>query len=276
MWKLYSRNSKKKSKKPKKIRKYIPHIFVVAVCAFFIAFGVRGLLIMHREEGIASEEYEKLREIFTNTPELQEHESENIIDGDLSVDEEEADDELDSEAEKVAPLTLEELARINQDFIGWISVKNHIEYPVVRGADNDKYIHTTFSGGTNSAGAIFMDYRNSNGFNDQVTIIYGHRTRNRTMFSPLVNYLNSSFLQNNQIITITTRDGVKLTYRIFAAKMTDAWDDAYTIGFIDSTQASLVFPGTPPVDTNRFLLLSTCTPNPDRDERIIVYAVFVD
>jgi len=95
------------------------------------------------------------------------------------------------------------------------------------------------------------------------------------MFSPLVNYLDRSFLQENPIITITTRDGNELTYRVFSAIQTDAWDEAYEIGFINPTSAVSVFPNAP-VNASRFLLLSTCTPSSDRDERIIVFASLVN
>ena len=120
-----------------------------------------------------------------------------------------------------------------------------------------------------------MDYRNREGFDSYVTILFGHRTRDRTMFSPLVNYLDKSFLQENPLITITTRDGDELTYTIFAAKLTDAWDRAYEISFSDSSRAASVFPNAP-ADASRFLLLSTCTPSSDREERIIVYAALND
>ena len=276
MRKLFGTKSKKEKKqnegtqensspvrKQKRYRDYIPHICIVAVCTFFIAAGLRDFLTVELEDAAARNEYEQLREIFTAPPEP-EPIQEEIIDDDLDI--------IDEEPEEVQRLSMDELAKINSDLVGWISIENHIEYPVVRGNDNYKYMRTTFSGEENRAGAIFMDHRNRNGFDDYVAIIFGHRTRDGTMFAPLVSYLDNTFLRENPIITITTRDGGELTYRIFAAKLTDAWDTAYTMSFTDSARAPATFPNTPQ-NTTRFLLLSTCTPSSDRDERIIIYAM---
>jgi len=283
VWKLYSTDEKKerpkkesksnKKDQPKKDRlldrRYIPYICLVAVGAFFIAAGVRGLIAGQRESAAARDEYQQLQEDFASitnqqTPEPvvdNSDETEPIIDGN------------EEDNEEGYP-SLEELARINRDFNGWISVRDLIEYPVVRGSDNVKYVNTTFTGNQNSAGAIFMDYRHSNGFDEQICILYGHHTWDGTMFAPLARYLDPAFLQRNPNITITTPEGKYITYRIFAAKQTDAWDEAYEVGISDGARAAEVFPNAPG-NASRFLLLSTCTRSRDADERILVYAAQV-
>jgi len=271
MRKLFSSKSKKnkRNKKQKMQKKHILLGCVILVSALLIAGGAWWLLSDHFEDIAALDEYNELREIFMEpqvpqeAPDVLNTDEENTPDN----DEEDSEDE----AEEVKPLSMEELAKINQDFIGWISIKNHLEYPVVRGRDNVRYLNTTFTGQRNSAGALFMDYRNRDGFDESVAIIYGHRTRRGMLFSPLVNYLNNSFLRENPIITITTRDGTELEYRIFAAKQTDAWDSAYTIGLNDPSKAASSFPNAP-ANASHFLLLSTCTANNNQDERIIVFA----
>jgi len=271
--KLFSSKSKRKKQSNVRYRKYIPHVCIVFVCVGLIAVGAWVIFSGQIEDATARNEYEQLRDIFMSPPDSQMQHPDN--------------EDTDTEAEDVGPetgenepdnlslLSMEELARINDDFIGWISIENHIEYPVVRGTDNDKYIHITFSGERNRAGAIFMDYRNRGGFDDRITILFGHRTRDGTMFSPLLNYTNRSFLQENPLITITTRNGDILTYRIFAAKRTDAWDVAYEAGFSGNTQAAPAFPGAP-ANATRFLLLSTCSSSEDRNERILVFAALDD
>jgi len=264
----------KAGKKKKKPLFYVLLVSVAAVCAFFIIVGVRDLLAIHFEDAAARSEYDQLRTIFFN-PDDQGGGTSGAPPTDDSADaydEPDGDeDDYDDEPPPQQRLSMDKLAEINSDLVGWISIENHIEYPVVRGRNNDKYMYTTFSGERNNAGAIFMDYRNQGGFDDTVAIIFGHRTRNRTMFSSLNNYLNQSFLRDNPIITITTLDGDDLTYRIFTAKLTDAWDNAYTAAFTNPSRASSNFPNLPS-GASRFLLLSTCTPSADRDERVIVYA----
>jgi len=253
------------------LRKYIPHFCVVIICLGLITFGIWWIFIYENEDIAARTEYDELREIFMQTPELQASPPQVSPAEDIDSDIEEDYEIIEDEAEHVMRLPIDELVRINPDFVGWISIENHIEYPVVRGTNNDRYMYTTFSGERNRAGAIFMDYRNRSGFNDHVAILFGHRTRDGTMFSPLVDYLDHTFLNENPIITITTRGGEELTYRVFSARQTDAWDAAYETSFINSTRAVSIFPNAP-AKASRFLLLSTCTPSNDRDERIIVFA----
>jgi len=235
---------------------------MIIVGAFLAAAALRMIFSDVIEDAAARTEYLQLRETFpavsgTPVPAPQEEPDEEI---------EEEEDDFD-----LRDLSLDELVAINGDFIGWINATHRIDYPVVRGRDNNKYINTTFFGSRNSAGTIFMDYRHTGGFDEHVAILYGHFTRDGSMFSALINFLDPSFRRSNPNISITTRDGRKLTYTIFAATQTDAWDIAYTVGVNDSAKASEVFPNAPQ-NASRFLLLSTCTRSSDENERILVYA----
>ena len=267
--KLLSRAGKIEKNKTR-LRRHILNICIITVCAGLVAFGVWRIFIFESEDSAALQEYQELREVFFTVPEPPEPQEPPQPQKPPELLEQSPED-FENNIEEDEYLNLAELARINPDFVGWISIENYIEYPVVRGVNNDIYIHTTFSGGQNSAGAIFMDFRNRAGFDDSITILFGHRARNGTMFAPLVKYLDRSFLQENPKIVITTRDGEVLTYRVFSSKLTDAWDTLYDLSFSNSSQAAGAFPNAP-ADTNRFLLLSTCTPNSDKDERIIVFA----
>ena len=276
MRKLLSKKNEKNKKKRPTRREYIIYSSLVIVGVFFAAAGLRVLIGGFVEDADARAEYEQLREDFpviaaqtpTPTPEI-------IDDSPIPLPLDENDDEesqaVEEEAQYARSLSLAELYAINRDFIGWMTVGSTIDYPVVRGADNSKYVNTTFTGGHNTAGAIFMDYRNSNNFDEQVCIIYGHHTRDGSMFSPLARYLDPAYLQNNPNISITTKDGTKLNYKVFAATLTDAWDIAYTVGASEGASASEVFPDVPE-DANRLLMLSTCTRGGDENERIIVFA----
>ena len=234
---------------------------MITLGVFFAASALRMILSDLTEDAAARVEYLQLREDFpavsgTPRPVVEEQ----------SEEEPEEEDDFD-----LRNLSLDELAAINRDFIGWINAGNTIDYPVVRGNDNNKYINITFFGSQNSAGTIFMDYRNSNGFDEKVAILYGHFTRDGSMFSALINYLNPGYLNTNPNINITTRDGRTLTYKVFAAIRTDAWDNAYTVAIRESSKAAEVFPNAPK-NASRFLLLSTCTRSRDQDERILVFA----
>ena len=95
----------------------------------------------------------------------------------------------------------------NKDTVGFINIKNTIiNYPVVRGSDNSYYLNHSFDNKKNSAGAIYMDYRNSINELSDNTIIYGHSRKDGTMFASLRNTLLSSWQENkdNYVIYFKT------------------------------------------------------------------------
>ena len=170
--------------------------------------------------------------------------------------------------------SLEVLAGINPDFVGWIVIPGTtINYPVVRGTCNSQYLRTTFKGKQNTAGAIFMDYRCTRGFNEPATLIYGHNMRDSTMFSPLTGFLNQEFILNHPEVIVIDATGEKLIYRILEAQHTDAWNPAYSLDTSNAAVAAELF-GID--DYGRVLILSTCLDGADRNSRLLVYAVMIE
>ena len=250
------------------LKKYV-YISLMVVGVVLATAALRVILGDVQEDAAARTEYTQIRERF---PEVSGPVSEEPVHVVIENRDDDTIIEVDEDDERThRELSLDELAAINRDFIGWINALHSIDYPVVRGSDNEKYINTTFFGTQNSAGTIFMDYRHSSGFDEHVVILYGHRTRDGSMFSSLESYLNPDFMRRNSNISITKRDGSRLTYTVFAAKITDAWDTAYAVGIYDSARASEVFPNAPQ-NASRFLLLSTCTRGTDDNERLLVFA----
>jgi len=246
-------------------KRYTFYIVMIAIGTFLIAAGLRDMLADRREAAEAREEYDMLYNIYSGQDRATVIATETPDTGNPG------NRAPDNPPEDPGFPTLDELAAMNNDFIGWFSISGLIEYPLVQGSDNDKYINTTFLGARNSAGTIFMDYRHAAKWEEPVCILYGHRTYDGSMFAPLGNYLNTQFLYRNNTITITTRDGNTLTYRIFAAIQTDAWDPAYGTAISNPSGASETFPNAPDYATH-FLVLSTCTRSEDPDERILVFA----
>jgi len=172
----------------------------------------------------------------------------------------------------------------NPDFLAWIDIPGtKISYPVVRSRDNADYLRTTFLGESATAGSIFTDYRCPNPFSDKITVVYGHRMNDDTMFSQLKKFLTESFWKDNQEIHIYTRDGIGI-YRIFAACTVQAEDAAlynYMIGnseeaYLEWTRyvASLsrYATGVVPTGETHAILLSTCVYQQE-DVRNVVAAV---
>jgi len=153
-------------------------------------------------------------------------------------------------------------------------IGNFIDYPVVRGRDNTRYLDTTFSGQGNASGAIFMDCDNARGFDEPVAVLYGHNMRDGTMFAPLHKYRDRSFLTENPNIIVLTSKGELLLYRIFAARVMNVEDRESDLGLSDGSTSSGVFRSAP-AGSNRFLVLSTCT-SVDDDERLRIYAALIE
>ena len=81
------------------------------------------------------------------------------------------------------------LKAINSDTVAWLLVPNSaINYPVVRGSDNDYYLTHDFEGVQGwlaNYGTIFMDYRNSPIWSDQCYFLYGHHMNDGSMFADI-------------------------------------------------------------------------------------------
>ncbi|MCL2699514.1 MAG: class B sortase [Defluviitaleaceae bacterium] len=182
-------------------------------------------------------------------------------------------------AEEVAPSISEfdiRMRLINPDYICWIRIEGtDIDYPVVRGADNYKYLDTSFYGEENQFGTLFMDYRCVGEYVPHI-IIYGHNTRYGDMFSELHKFLDARFLAEHSIITVKVNDRI-VEYEIFSARKTDVSDPAYHLDFSapGSFRAFAERTGAPS-DAKQIITLSTCVSGDNADERVVVQGAFFD
>ncbi len=127
----------------------------------------------------------------------------------------------------------EELIKKNSQTVGWIKVNNtDVNYPIVKHTDNEYYLTHNFENSYNSAGWIFMDYRNNHTDLDKNTIIYGHNRRDNSMFGTLKNTLEQSWCENeqNHYITFNTINKPNLA-KIFSIYKTSAKDLSIPIDF---------------------------------------------
>lgn len=119
-------------------------------------------------------------------------------------------------------IDFETLKKINPEVIGWIYIKGtRIDYPVVKGNDNDEYLHKTFEGTMNNSGAIFMDKDGEKDFGGQQNIVYGHHMKNGSMFADLLKFREDSFIKKqNEILLYTPKKEIKL--KVIAAYAKEA------------------------------------------------------
>lgn len=179
----------------------------------------------------------------------------------------------------------DELMKINKDTVGWIRFykePSQINYPVVQGADNDLYLHKTFSANENTLGAIFVDAAASSDFTDKNTIIYGHRMKDGSMFRKLEEYKDEDFWKENPYFYIYTPDGREITYKIYSVGQVLDTSDTYLTSFasdeeyqtfLDMTMKEADYDTGVKVTTDDTVVtLSTCTAASD-EHRFVVRGV---
>jgi len=165
-----------------------------------------------------------------------------------------------------------EMREINPDYVCWIRVDGtDIDYPVVRGDDNEKYLNISFSGETNKVGSIFMDYRNTEEHIPHI-IIYGHNLQQGGMFTDLRKYLNNQFMEENPIVTLIV-NGNEVEFEVFAARLTDISDPAYNLD-LNTPRMFSRFANRikAPIAATQIITLSTCTSGGNDDARVVVQA----
>ena len=189
---------------------------------------------------------------------------------------------VDPYAEVLAAMDFKALQQVNGDVLGWILIPGTpVSYPLVQGEDNDEYLDTTWRGSRSSVGSIFLECRNSRDLSDFNTMIYGHRTQNRSMFGSLKDYASQNYWQEHPCLYITDESGCS-TYRVFAAYEVEVTGLTYRLGFEDDTDKqefldfctaqSVIRTGIVPTAEDRIVTLSTCT-GFGHDTRWVVQAV---
>ena len=128
-----------------------------------------------------------------------------------------------------------ELKEKNSDTAGWIQVNGtNINYPYVQTTDNEYYLTHSFDKTTNSAGWVFMDYRNNKSDFDKNTIIYAHSRKNNTMFGTLRKILKNGWLNNanNHVIKLSTETENTL-WQVFSVYRIPTTNDYIQVDFVN-------------------------------------------
>lgn len=124
----------------------------------------------------------------------------------------------------------------NPDVIGWITVPGTvINYPIVKGDDNDKYLHYTFENVKNANGSIFLDYRCSGELSDSLNVIYGHNMKRGAMFHDLEKFKEEKFFdEHREILIFTPEQAVRL--KVVAAFAEDPKKVTFHFGQMEETE----------------------------------------
>lgn len=121
---------------------------------------------------------------------------------------------------------LKYMANLNEDFVGWLTIKDTpIDIPVVQATDNKFYLEHDFYGRVDKTkvGTTFADYKVpiTKKNKPQNLIIYGHNIRTGVGLAKITNYYPSrygslDFYLKHPTITYESRYGGESTYVVFA------------------------------------------------------------
>ncbi|GFZ32340.1 SrtB family sortase [Clostridium zeae] len=249
-------NSNKTDLKKKASIRSALKIIMVLICASTFLYSAYSLYIIGSEYKKGTDEYKDLQKYIEKLP-------------------------TDSKSTKASKIDFDSLKAINSDIVAWIYFESTgIDYPIVKGIDNNFYLKHTFKKEENKAGSIFMDYENNSQFKDLHTMIYGHNLKNSSMFSVLMKYKDKAFYVSNPYFWIYTPNG-DLKCEIFSCYITRSTSESYNKGFSSRDEYdkflktlkknSIYDTGVEVTVDDKVLSLSTCT-NSDKDDRIIVHA----
>ena len=174
----------------------------------------------------------------------------------------------------------------NPDTIAYLKVNGtNIDYIVVKGKDNSYYLKHNFNKEYNIAGWIFADYHNLFDESDRNIVIFGHNTKDGSMFGTLKNVLDKSWQENkdNLEITLITEKG-QYKYQVFSTYQITPEDyyintifnndDEFT-KFINKIKSRSNYNYNIEVNSNdKVLTLSSCIG--DGKKRVVLHAKLIE
>lgn len=102
------------------------------------------------------------------------------------------------------------LKKKNNHIIAWISIPNApVDFAVMQTSNNTYYLKYNAMKKRSKSGAIFLDSKLKSNFDNQDSIVYGHRMRDGTMFGPLAKYKSRAYLRDHPYIFVYTPKATK-------------------------------------------------------------------
>lgn len=177
-----------------------------------------------------------------------------------------------------------ELKQTNNEVAGWIKVNGtNINYPYVQTNNNDYYLTHSFDKSYNSAGWVFLDYRNSKYKLAKNNIIYAHGRLDNSMFGSLRKILTSGWLNNidNHVIHISTETENTL-WQVFSVYRIPTTNDYIQVDFKNDSEfleftnklinRSAYNFNTTVSENDVILTLSTCY---DDNDKVVLHAKLI-
>ena len=192
---------------------------------------------------------------------------------------------IDEEDDSIK-IDFKSLKEQNSDVIAYIKVNGtNIDYVVVKGNDNSYYLKHNFNKEYNIAGWIFADYHNKFDETDKNIVIFGHNTKDGSMFGTLNKVLDKKWQEKheNLEIVLVTESG-QYKYKVFSTYSIVAEDyyintifnndDEFT-KFINKIKSRSNYDYGVELDSSdKVLTLSSCIG--DGKKRVVLHAKLIE
>lgn len=185
---------------------------------------------------------------------------------------------------KLIDVDFNKLKSINGDVVGWIKLDGtNINYPFVKTSNNSYYLNHSLDKSYNSAGWVFLDYRNNLNSLNGNTVIYAHGRLDKTMFGSLRDVLNKKWLNNddNHVVRLSTEYSSSL-WQVFSVYHISTTSDYIKVDFSSSDEhqefinlilnRSLYNFNTSVSVNDKILTLSTCY---NDNEKMVLHAKLI-
>ena len=273
---------KNKSNKPNKKKKNILLSFFLLICIALFIYSAVQILKWYKDSKSIKDELSTLNEVVTITETVAEDDKKTEVVE--SKEEKKSSPYWDYIKMNLIDVDFTDLKKKNSDVKGWIQVNGtNINYPFVQTSNNDYYLNHSITKQKNSAGWVFMDYRNNPSSFNKNTILYAHARVNKYMFGTLKNTLKSNWLNNtnNHVIKLST-DKQNTLWQVFSVYHIPTTNDYIQTEFstdedFDSflnviKNRSIHNFNTTVSSKDNILTLSTCYGN---NEKLVVHAKLI-
>lgn len=199
-----------------------------------------------------------------------------VITGESSID-----DKVDVAEKQGLDITIDfkQLLARNEDVVGWLYCPDTVlNYPVVKGEDNNEYLHANLDGEYLKSGTIFVDYRNAALGDDLNYVVYGHSMKNGTMFRMLMKYKDQAYYDAHPVFYYLTPDG-NYELELFAGLVVNEDDAIYSFDLeekafrklLDAYRSRSTFSSDVVLEEDDMIVtLSTCSYENDEARYIVL------
>ena len=191
-------------------------------------------------------------------------------------------DSPQNEGDSMIP-KMKSLLELNDETVGWLTIPGtNIDYPVVKGTDNEFYLSHNFDKEKDYNGWVYMNHVNNSKNLNKNTILFAHnRYYSGVMFGTLNNLTKEKWYSEASNISIfynTMYEELEWeVFSIYRVKVTDDYlkisfdNDKEWLDFIDLIKNRSIFNSSREITADdQILTLSTCVEN---DSRLVVHAV---